>query len=287
MTKSSFNMVTRADPDYPPLLRMIKDPPEKLYYRGNLSLASRTCIAVVGSRHGTAYGRWVARLLGSKMARHRIPLVSGLAAGIDAAGHQAALDHQGDTIAVLGTGIDICYPRSNRHLMNEIEDKGLLLTEYPPGFRATSYSFPARNRIISGLAAATIVVEAGISSGSLITAGFSEDQGRRTYAVPGNINSIFSAGTNRLICDGALPLIAFEDVLDDLGIPRIQEEEIRNTLGKDEILIYQAICEGGEMTVDELCRKTGRSPSQVNALVTIMEMKGILWTSLGKVFIAN
>ena len=90
-----------------------------------------------------------------------------------------------------------------------------------------------------------------------------------------------------MICDGALPLIAFEDVLDDLGIPRIQEEEIRNTLGKDEILIYQAICEGGEMTVDELCRKTGRSPSQVNALVTIMEMKGILWTSLGKVFIAN
>lgn len=280
-------MVRRTETDYPPLLRMIKDPPETLYYKGNLALASRTCISVVGSRHGTAYGRWVARHIGSKTARYNIPLVSGLAAGIDAAGHQSALDHQGPTIAVLGTGIDICYPRSNQHLMAEIEEKGLILTEYPPGFRATPYSFPARNRIISGLSAATVVVEAGISSGSLITAGFSEDQGRRTYGVPGNINSIFSAGTNRLIADGVMPFITFEDVMDDLGIPRIGEEEVLKTLGQDEIRIYQALAEGGEMTADELCRKTGKPIPQVNALVTIMEMKGVLWTSLGKIFIAK
>ena len=287
MKNTSFNMVRRTETDYPPLLRMIKDPPETLYYKGNLALASRTCISVVGSRHGTAYGRWVARQIGSKTARYNIPLVSGLAAGIDAAGHQSALDHQGPTIAVLGTGIDICYPRSNQHLMTEIEEKGLILTEYPPGFRATLYSFPARNRIISGLSAATVVVEAGISSGSLITAGFSEDQGRRTYGVPGNINSIFSAGTNRLIADGVMPFISFEDVMDDLGIPRIGEEEVLKTLGQDEIRIYQALAEGGEMTADELCRKTGKPIPQVNALVTIMEMKGVLWTSLGKIFIAK
>ena len=287
MKNTSFNMVCRTETDYPPLLRMIKDPPETLYYKGNLALASRTCISVVGSRHGTAYGRWVARHIGSKTARYNIPLVSGLAAGIDAAGHQSALDHQGPTIAVLGTGIDICYPRSNQHLMAEIEEKGLILTEYPPGFRATPYSFPARNRIISGLSAATVVVEAGISSGSLITAGFSEDQGRRTYGVPGNINSIFSAGTNRLIADGVMPFISFEDVMDDLGIPRIGEEEVLKTLGQDEIRIYQALAEGGEMTADELCRKTGKPIPQVNALVTIMEMKGVLWTSLEKIFIAK
>ena len=287
MKNTSFNMVCRTETDYPPLLRMIKDPPETLYYKGNLALASRTCISVVGSRHGTAYGRWVARHIGSKTARYNIPLVSGLAAGIDAAGHQSALDHQGPTIAVLGTGIDICYPRSNQHLMAEIEEKGLILTEYPPGFRATPYSFPARNRIISGLSAATVVVEAGISSGSLITAGFSEDQGRRTYGVPGNINSIFSAGTNRLIADGVMPFITFEDVMDDLGIPRIGEEEVLKTLGQDEIRIYQALAEGGEMTADELCRKTGKPIPQVNALVTIMEMKGVLWTSLEKIFIAK
>ncbi len=287
MKKSSFNMVSLSDTGYPPLLRMIKDPPETLYYAGNLALASRTCISVVGSRHGTAYGRWVARLLGSKTAQYGISLVSGLAAGIDATGHQSALDHQGPTIAVLGTGIDICYPRSNQHLMAEIEEKGLILTEYPPGFRATPYSFPARNRIISGLSVATVVVEAGISSGSLITAGFSEDQGRRTYGVPGNINSLFSAGTNKLIADGALPMTAFEDILDDLGIPRLQEAEVMKTLGQDEIRIYQALAEGGEMTADELCRRTGKPVSHIHALVTIMEMKGVLWTSLGKIFIAK
>lgn len=280
-------MVNLSDNGYPPLLRMIKNPPETLYYTGNLALASRTCISVVGSRRGTAYGRWVARLLGSKTAQYGITLVSGLAAGIDAASHQSALDHQGPTIAVLGTGIDICYPRSNQPLMAEIEEKGLILTEYPPGFRATSYSFPARNRIISGLSMATVVVEAGISSGSLITAGFSEDQGRRTYGVPGNINSLFSAGTNKLIADGALPMTSFEDILDDLGIPRLQEAEVMKTLGKDEIRIYQALAEGGEMTADELCRRTGKPVSHIHALVTIMEMKGVLWTSLGKIFIAK
>ena len=303
MKKSSFNMVSLSDTGYPPLLRMIKDPPETLYYAGNLALASRTCISVVGSRHGTAYGRWVARLLGSKTAQYGISLVSGLAAGIDAAGHQSALDHQGPTIAVLGTGIDICYPRSNQHLMAEIEEKGLILTEYPPGFRATPYSFPARNRIISGLSLGVVVVEAALRSGSLITARLALEQNRAVYAVPGGIGSKYAEGCQKLIRDGAQPIFSFSDILSDLSAqlktllpqpdsaPRpysldVPQEPFQSAPAAPPPLRQpdRSTLEGRILTllaqspraIDDVCQSLGCDPGEAGSTLIILEVRGLI-----------
>jgi DNA processing protein len=294
--EQSFNMERQKFPirtisieeqDYPPLLRFIKDPPKLLYYRGNIGLAHKRCVSVVGSRHGTGYGKWAATMIGSKLAEYDLPLVSGMALGIDTHGHKGALGDQGDTIAVLGSGIDVCYPRANQALMKEIVEKGLVVSEYPPGFRPTSYSFPARNRLISGISEATVVVEAGLSSGSLITAEFAAEQGRNIYAVPGNINSQYSMGTNKLIKDGAIPLTVFEELLEDMGIARMFSDKGRQDLGNDERIILSAIEKTSESTVDSICRTTGKNPGQVNALITILEMKGLVHSFMGKIFIAK
>jgi len=273
--------------DYPGMLRHIKNPPPILYYRGNIKIAQKVCIAVVGSRHATGYGKWAAQMIGRKLAEYDVPLVSGMAAGIDTYGHQGALDGEGETIAVFGCGVDVCYPKSNMKLMKQILEKGLILSEFPPGFHPTSYSFPMRNRIISGLSAGTVIVEAGISSGSLITAETAAEQGRNIYAVPGNINNIYSIGTNKLIKDGATPIVVIDDIIDELGIQRKESVQIKTKLGWDEILVYEAIEKGSETTVDAICKMTGKGAGNVNALITILEMKGLVYSCMGKIFIAK
>ena len=279
--------VALGDPAYPLLLPLISDPPKMLYYIGDLSLASRRCVAVVGSRKTTEYGRWAAFTLSQRLAEHGIVVVSGLAAGIDACSHAGALKAKGKTIAVLGCGIDVCYPASNRKLKEEIENAGLVLSEYPPGQKAAIYTFPRRNRIISGLSEATVVAAAGLHSGSLITAELAEEQGRSVFSLPGNINNIYHLGSNKLIKDGALPLVVLDDILEELGIRPIEQAAVREALSDDEkALVDRLACEG-ELTVDQLCKTLGKPPSHVNGLVTVLEMKGIVRTSMGKIFVAK
>jgi len=283
-----IGQVEIGDKDYPELLNYIGNPPEKLYYAGDITIASKPSIAIVGARKATSYGKWAAYGLAKKLSEYGISVVSGMAYGIDSFAHKGAVENLGRTIAVLGCGIDICYPDSNRVLRENILKEGLILSEYEPGVTPLPFRFPMRNRIISGLCIGTIIVEAGLSSGSLITAECAAEQGRNIYALPGNINSMYSFGTNKLIKDGATPLIVFDDIIDELGIKRqIPSSALKIELGRDEREIYEYVLQSGETTADSICRNIGKRPSDVNAMVTILEMKGLLQTALGKIFIAK
>lgn len=273
--------------DYPPLLRLVKGAPETLYYRGDIRVCHRTCLAVVGARKGTAYGRWAAGRIGERAAACGLTVVSGMAYGIDTAAHKGALEGGGCTAAVFGCGVDICYPESNRKLMEQIIETGVAISEQPPGTQPFPGCFPARNRIISGLSIGTVVVEAGLNSGSLITAGTAAEQGRELFAVPGNINNIYSIGANKLIQDGAIPVVVIDDIFDYLGVERPLPEGAAEKLGKDEQLLVKIIAESGECTLDRLCRVTGKPLPELSALVTILEMKGLVQTALGKIFVAK
>ena len=274
--------------NYPKMLKYIDNPPETLYYRGDISIASGTAIAIVGARKATAYGKWAAYGLANKLSEYDVVVVSGMAYGIDAYAHKGAVENKGKTIAVFGCGVDICYPAANKKLMENIFTSGLIISEYEPGTKPLPYRFPMRNRIISGLCFGTIIVEAGLNSGSLITAECAAEQGRNIYAVPGNINSVYSIGANKLIKDGATPIIVLDDIIDELGISRksnlVKQKE---KMGKDEIILYDIVLSSGEVSSDYLCSKTGKQPSEINALVTILEMKGMIQTALGKIFIAK
>jgi DNA processing protein len=209
--------VTLLDEGYPPLLKEIIDPPLALFYQGDLAAArGRTALALVGSRRASPYGLNAARHLASALAAAGATIVSGLASGIDAAAHQATLDAGGTTIAVLGTGLDVIYPKGHRRLFRAIADRGLILTEFGPGTPPLKQHFPIRNRIISGLSHATLVIEATSRSGSLITARLAAEQGRDVYAVPGPIFAPGSEGTNRLIQYGAKLIHEADDALCEL-----------------------------------------------------------------------
>jgi DNA processing protein len=208
-----------------------------------------------------------------------------MAWGVDSEAHKGALAAGGKTVAVFGCGVDVCYPARNYRLMNEILEKGLVLSEFEPGTTPRDFTFPMRNRIISGLSIATAVVEAGLSSGSLITAERAAEQGRTVYAVPGNINRAMSFGCNKLIRDGALPIVVLDDIAKDLKLVRADAIEKRaGAIGADERAVYLAVCRRGEMTVDELCAETGMPAQDINGIVTVLEMKGIVETAQGRVF---
>jgi DNA processing protein len=214
--------LTLADDDYPELLRHLPDPPLALFCRGDRALLRKTAVAMVGSRRASAYGLNAARHLAGQLAIGGVAVVSGLARGIDAAAHEATLDAGGDTIAVLGTGIDIVYPRSHKKLFHAIEERGLIVTEFAPGMPPVSANFPIRNRIISGLALVTVIVEATGRSGSLITARTAAEQGRNVCAVPGTIFAPGAEGTNRLIQYGAKLVHDVNDILEEIpGSPRL------------------------------------------------------------------
>ena len=279
--------ISLNDETYPELLRIIQDPPHEIFCIGDISLLDTICVAVVGSRKCTSYGKNVALNIGEKLAENEITVVSGLARGIDSFSHQGALRGMGKTISVLGCGIDLCYPKENFRLKEEICEKGLVISEYPEGFKAMPYTFPRRNRIISGLSVTTVIVEAGIKSGSLITAEEAINQGRNVYAVPGNIDSIYSFGTNKLLKDGATPLTVIDDIMIDLGIEPKKPKKIYESLGEDEIRVFNVINKGGEVTIDFICYKTNIKPSIVSGIITILEMKGLIFSSLGKIFVAK
>lgn len=204
------------DVNYPAALREIYDPPITLFAKGNLTFLGEKSIGIVGSRDATSYGFNTAKELSYSLAQNNIVIVSGLARGIDKAAHIGALNARGKTIAVLGCGIDICYPNENMVIYKEILRRGLIISEYIVGTKPEAGNFPARNRIISGLSNGVVIVEAKAKSGAIITADFALEQGRTVYAIPGNINSIQSEGTNDLIKQGAKTVTSINDVLEDL-----------------------------------------------------------------------
>jgi DNA processing protein len=266
--------VTRRDARYPARLAELHDPPERLFARGvALDVLAGPAVAVVGSRSCSPYGAQVARALGRELASAGVPVVSGLARGVDGEAHRGALEAGGPTVAVLGCGIDRDYPRANASLARRIVESGLVVSEYPPGVEPAPWRFPARNRIIAGLSDATVVVEARERSGALITADFALELGRDVFAVPGEITAALSAGTNELLRQGAAPLLSVGDVLDALGIerPRATAPPLSTVASELAALVAARAC-----TVDELVRASERTSAEVAAALVELELGGLV-----------
>lgn len=264
------------DPAYPNMLRALPDSPMVLYALGDVSLLGASSVAVVGTRRASPYGRWAAYEISARIASCGTPVVSGLAEGIDAEAHKGCLEGGAGTVAVLGTGIGHCFPASNRTLFRTIREQGLLLSEFRPDDKGFASYFPLRNRIISGIARAVVVVEGAEKSGSMITAGHALEQGKDVFAVPGNINQPHSAGVNRLIYDGAYPIMDLDTVPRMLGLATRRQQTILHSLSKEEAFIYEIVREAGMLSRQELCERAGMEASQVASLATILELKGLL-----------
>ncbi len=276
--------INQNDEEFPIALRIIQDSPKKLYCIGNINLLKNKKISVVGSRKCTAYGKSIAERLSTKLSNSGVSVVSGLARGIDSCAHNGALKEVGSTIAVLATGIDRCYPASNQGIYNEISKKGLIISENPPGYICHRYDFPRRNRIISGLSDAVVVVEAPLRSGALITAEYAMEQGKDLYAIPGNITSFFSIGCNQLIREGAKPVAVLDDVLTDLNI-EVHNNEENLDLGDDEFAVYDIIRKRGELSTEDLMKFTDFEVPKLAGILTVLEMKGAITNSMGKFFV--
>jgi len=281
MSANGISALTWEDQSYPRLLREIDQPPPILYQRGEILPEDEAAVAIVGTRRVSAYGRAVTEDLAACLASNRVTVVSGLARGVDALAHKAALRAGGRTIAVLGSGVDTIYPPEHRQLASDITDSGAVISDYPPGTEPESSNFPPRNRIISGLSLAIVVVEAGETSGALITASFAADQNRDVLAVPGNIDSPNSKGTNMLIQNGARPMLKPEDVLEALNLEQVNTRRMaRKLLPADatEAKILQVIA-ASTMALDEISFLTGIPVEMVSATLAMMELKGLVRNS--------
>jgi DNA processing protein len=276
----------KTDRDYPRQLAVLGEGAPDLFVRGDAALLSRPQVAIVGSRNPTAAGQRIAAAMARDMVRAGYAITSGLARGIDAAAHVAALDAGGATVAVLGTGPDRCYPRENRALYERIARQGVLVSEFPPGTGPRAHHFPQRNRIISGLSRAVVVIEAAADSGSLITASHAADQGRDVFAVPGSPLNPLAAGCNELIRNGAVLARGAADVLAETGwvhqqIPlsdqnltaALQEARDNSRLDKEYEMLLDAL--GFEpASIDDLVDRTGLSPGAVASMMLILELEG-------------
>ncbi|MGH2996381.1 MAG: DNA-processing protein DprA [Gaiellaceae bacterium] len=270
-----YPCLRRRSPGYPPLLCELHDPPQQLFLRGGpAELLARRAVAVVGARSCSPYGAQVGRSVARELAAAGAVVVSGLARGIDAEAHRGALEAGGVTVAVLGCGIDRDYPRGNAELARRICEQGLIVSEYGPGVEPAPWRFPARNRILAGLALATIVVEARERSGALITADFALELGRDVFAVPGEITSALSVGTNDLLRQGAAPLVAAEDVLDAIGLER-QAQPSAGRLSPSAEAVLAALA-AGSRTADELAAATGLAGAKVSATLVALELEGLV-----------
>ena len=266
-----FRFLARSDPAFPPLLRSIHDPPPGLFLRGDrdVSVLATAAIAIVGARACSAYGRQIARALGRDLAAAGLTVVSGLARGVDAEAHRGALEVGGTTIAVLGCGIDRDYPAAHRELARQVAATGLVVAEYAPGVEPAPWRFPARNRIVAGLCAATVVVEARERSGALITADFALEEGREVFAVPGEITSALSAGANALLRLGATPLTCAQDVLESFGLEAAPAAMANLSEAAAAVLeLIRAEARGA----DELSRASGLAAGQLAVVLTELEL---------------
>ena len=277
---AGIEVLTWESEDYPRYLREIPGAPPVLYVTGKLEEVDRWAVAVVGTRRLTAYGRQVTRELVSGLVRHQVTIVSGLARGIDAISHRTAVERSGRTIGVLGSGPDIIYPPENRDLARKIvlERKGAILSEYALGTPPDAKNFPPRNRVISGLSLGTIVIEAGERSGALITADFALEQNREVFAVPGNINSRASRGTNWLIQQGAKLVTCVEDVLEELNLTMVPQQAAAQTFlpeSAEEAALLEHLSPQ-PVHVDELSRASGLPSAEVSSTLAMMELKGVV-----------
>lgn len=271
----SYPFVSRGKAGYPPLLAELHDPPERLHLRGGpATVLTRPSVAVVGARSCSPYGAQVAREVSRELAAAGIVVVSGLARGIDGEAHRGALAAGGMTVAVLGCGIDRDYPRAHAELARRITESGAIVSEYAPGVEPSPWRFPARNRIVAGLARATVVVEARERSGALITADFALELGREVFAVPGEITSGLSAGTNDLIRQGAMPLLSAGDVLDALGLEPPSPPAAAD-VSDDARALLEPLSDLSR-SLDELARATGLDSARIAAALTELELGGLV-----------
>ena len=275
LARRGFRWIPRGDPAFPARLHSIHDPPPGLFVRGDapLGLLERALVAVVGARACSAYGSAVATSLGRELAAAGAVVVSGLARGIDACAHRGALE-AGTTVAVLGCGIDRDYPRAHAALAVQVAASGLILSEYPPGVEPAPWRFPARNRIVAGLALATVVVEARERSGALITADLALDEGREVLAVPGEITSQLSKGTNALLRIGATPVTCAADVLDAIGIEPPPAPEAPALAGPTARV--RAVIADAPVAADDLIRRTGLAAGELAAALAELELLGLV-----------
>ncbi len=287
-----IEILTLDDPRYPGLLREIFAPPPVLYAKGRFDCFDTPGVAVVGTRRPSSYGLQATSDLVTELVRNRITIVSGLALGIDTCAHQKCLDNDAPTIAVLGCGIDIIYPSSNRAMANKILQRGVILSEFSLGTPPETFNFPRRNRIISGLSVGTLVIEAGRKSGALITANYANQQGRDVFAVPGSIFSERSAGTNELLKNGAIVVCRCEDILETMTtltlktapnrkhIPSVKHDFLNET----EKSIYQALSHDG-IRLDQISEKTGKSVPDIMNILLNMELRGCIRQLPGQLFV--
>lgn len=276
--------INLSDYDYLRDLPHIPDPPKKLFIRGRLPAKRVKTVAIVGTRKPSAYGREIATKIASECAKNSIVVVSGLALGIDSIAHRAAIDSGGKTIAVLANGVDKIYPRSHEDLGQKIlQTNGAILSEYPNNTPARPWQFLARNRIVSGLADAVVIIEAASRSGTLSTANHALDQGKEIFAVPGNITSPLSAGCNQLIKNGANPLTSVEDLLDFL-IPDRFEKQTQLFKGdtREENVILEFLSKNGTTSSDAIIKQTKLSASEFNQAITMLELKGLILNNGGE-----
>jgi DNA processing protein len=274
LNKVGASVVTIRDKEYPPLLKNIPDPPIVLYKKGPLETGTNT-LAIVGSRKATSEGTNLAEKTGETLSSVGITIVSGLARGIDAAAHRGALKEEGKTVAVLGCGIDICYPPENRRLFNTIGEEGLILTEYAPGEKPLPYHFPERNRIIAGLSKGVLVIEASQKSGSLITARLGLEYGREVMAIPGSVFREEYKGANALIKQGAKLVENINDILTTSfpGYEPKQKEAVNITPEEEKVFSHIGL---EKVYIDEIIEKSGMKTKQVMAILTRLEMKEIV-----------
>lgn len=274
--KYRIRCISSGDPEYPRRLRGIPHMPEKLFVRGNLPGDDRPSIAVVGARMCSPYGREQALRYARALSRAGVQVISGLAYGIDSWGHRGALEGSAPTFAVLGNGVDICYPAENRPLYGEILAKeGGVISEYPPGTRPKNYFFPQRNRIISGLADVVLIVEAKVKSGSLITAGYALEQGRPVYAIPGPADADLSVGCHQLIYDGAGIAYSPEILLEEWRISgKVQEKKNEITLASDLNMVYSCL-DLRPRNAEFFVRETGLPPERVSNILVELQLMGL------------
>ncbi|MCY4438377.1 MAG: DNA-processing protein DprA [Chloroflexi bacterium] len=278
LAKAQIEALTWADAAFPPLLRQIPSPPICLYVRGSVAASDALGVAIVGTRNATSYGRSVTRRLATDLAANGVTVVSGLARGIDAVAHRAALESGGRTLAVFGCGLDIIYPAEHRRLAEEIAVQGALISEYPLGRQPAADQFPVRNRLISGLSLGVVITESRERSGALITAEFAGQQGRDVFAVPGSIMTRSSAGPHRLIQDGAKLVMNVEDILGELNIHmtgRQAELATAIPMSAEEGRIFEVL-DGDPVHVDEISAQTAIPVQEVSSLLTLMEVRGVV-----------
>lgn len=277
--QAGVRIITWASSEYPPYLKEIPNAPPLLYIKGSLDELDQWAVAIVGTRRATSYGKQVTRELVAELVKQNVTIVSGLARGIDGVAHQTAVEMNGRTIGVLGSGVDAIYPAEHRKLAHLIaEGHGAIVSEYGMGVQPEAKNFPPRNRIISGLSLGVIVVEAGERSGALITTNFALEQNREVFAVPGNVKSPVSRGPNRLIQQGAKLVMRVEDVLEELNLSLVvARTAVQMALpdSNEEMQLFQQLATE-PLHIDDLCRLTGMSANVVSSTLTLMELKGMV-----------